>query len=194
VTQLPQGLDTQIVGTGWPLSIVETMQLKLAAAIVSRPRVLVLTQAYDGMPEVFLLRAMDALQERGETTIVYFTYENIDLRFDSLPAPGLRGADHGGRLRRALRSHGARRASDARAPVDLRRDRRIHGPGGLSMAGYEYHAEKFTTLNSIGTPASAASGYPGLLFFFVVVALFLIYVPWVQTASGPGNGDGPESQ
>ena len=82
VTQLPQGLDTEIVGTGWPLSIVETMQLKLAAAIVSRPRVLVLTQAYDGMPEVFLLRAMEALQERGETTIVYFTYENIDMRFD----------------------------------------------------------------------------------------------------------------
>ncbi|MEM9759672.1 MAG: ABC transporter ATP-binding protein, partial [Pseudomonadota bacterium] len=82
VTQLPQGLDTEIVGTGWPLSIVETMQLKLAAAIVSRPRVIVLTQAYDGMPEVFLLRAMNALQERGDTTIVYFTYENIDMRYD----------------------------------------------------------------------------------------------------------------
>ncbi|MFK8042984.1 ABC transporter transmembrane domain-containing protein [Congregibacter sp.] len=82
VTQLPQGLDTELVGTGWPLSIVETMQLKLAAAIISKPRILVLTQAYDGMPEVFLLRAMDALQERCETTIVYFTYENIDLRFD----------------------------------------------------------------------------------------------------------------
>ncbi|MEO1080622.1 MAG: ABC transporter ATP-binding protein [Pseudomonadota bacterium] len=82
VTQLPQGLDTEIVGTGWPLSIVETMQLKLAAAIVSNPRVIVLTQAYDGMPEVFLLRAMDALQERGNTTIVYFTYENIDMRYD----------------------------------------------------------------------------------------------------------------
>lgn len=82
VTQLPQGLDTQIVGTGWPLSIVETMQLKLAAAIISKPRILVLTQAYDGMPEVFLLRAMDALQRNCETTIVYFTYENIDLRFN----------------------------------------------------------------------------------------------------------------
>ncbi|EED31327.1 toxin secretion ABC transporter ATP-binding protein [gamma proteobacterium NOR5-3] len=82
VTQLPQGLDTELVGTGWPLSIVETMQLKLAAAIISKPRILVLTQAYDGMPEVFLLRAMDALQNNCETTIVYFTYENIDLRFD----------------------------------------------------------------------------------------------------------------
>lgn len=82
VTQLAQGLDTELVGTGWPLSIVETMQLKLAAAIISKPRILVLTQAYDGMPEVFLLRAMDALQKNCETTIVYFTYENIDLRFD----------------------------------------------------------------------------------------------------------------
>jgi putative ABC transport system ATP-binding protein len=82
VTQLPQGLDTELVGTGWPLSIVETMQLKLAAAIISKPRILVLTQANDGMPEVFLLRAMDALQNNCETTIVYFTYENIDLRFD----------------------------------------------------------------------------------------------------------------
>jgi putative ABC transport system ATP-binding protein len=82
VTQLPNGLDTELVGTGWPLSIVETMQLKLAAAIIAKPRILVLTQAYDGMPEVFLLRAMDALQDKSETTIVYFTYENIDLRFD----------------------------------------------------------------------------------------------------------------
>ena len=81
VAQLPQGLDTQLVGSGWPLSIVETMQLKLAAAIIARPRVLVLSQAYDGMPEVFLQQAMDALQARGQTTIIYFTYENIDLGF-----------------------------------------------------------------------------------------------------------------
>ena len=65
VTQLPQGLDTNLVGSGWPLSIVETMQLKLAAAIIAQPRVLVLSQAYDGMPEVFLQRAMDTLQSRG---------------------------------------------------------------------------------------------------------------------------------
>lgn len=82
VTQLPQGLDTNLVGSGWPLSIVETMQLKLAAAIIAQPRVLVLSQAYDGMPEVFLQRAMDTLQSRGQTTIIYFTYENIDLGFD----------------------------------------------------------------------------------------------------------------
>lgn len=82
VTQLPQGLDTQIVGTGWPLSITETLQLKLAAAIIAQPRVLVLSQAFDAMPETHQLRAMEALQERCRTTIVCFTYENTDLKFD----------------------------------------------------------------------------------------------------------------
>jgi hypothetical protein len=62
------------------------------------------------------------------------------------------------------------------------------------MAGYEYHAEKFTTLNAIGTPRIGRVVGIGLLFFFVVVALFLIYVPWVQTASGPGNGHGPQPE
>lgn len=82
VTELPDGLDTQLVGTGWPLSITETLQLKFAAAIISKPRLLVLSQAYDAMPEVHLLRSMDALQEHSKTTVVYFTYENTDLRFD----------------------------------------------------------------------------------------------------------------
>jgi RND family efflux transporter MFP subunit len=55
------------------------------------------------------------------------------------------------------------------------------------VAGYEYHAEKFTTLNAIGTPRIGRVVGIGLVFFIVVIALFLIYVPWVQTASGPAN-------
>jgi ABC-type bacteriocin/lantibiotic exporter with double-glycine peptidase domain len=82
VTQLADGLDTKLAGSGWPLTITETLQLKLAAAIIAKPRLLVLSQAYDAMPEVHLLHAMDALQERCSTTIVYFTYENADLGFD----------------------------------------------------------------------------------------------------------------
>lgn len=83
VSQLPRGLDTRLAGTGWPLSITETLQLKLASAIIARPRLLVLSQAYDAMPEDYLLRAMDALQSASEVTIIYFTYENADLHFDS---------------------------------------------------------------------------------------------------------------
>jgi len=50
-----------------------------------------------------------------------------------------------------------------------------------------YHDEKFHTLNGIGTPRVARTVGVGLLFFFVLVLLFLIYVPWVQTTSGPGT-------
>jgi len=55
------------------------------------------------------------------------------------------------------------------------------------VAGFEYHGEKFTTLNGIGTPRIARVVGIGLFFFFVVVILFLTFVPWVQTASGPGQ-------
>ena len=81
VGQLPQGLDTPLVVTGWPLSITQTLQVKLAANMIAKPRVLVLSQAYDAVPEAHLLRAMDYLQKHSETTIVYFTYQNIDLAF-----------------------------------------------------------------------------------------------------------------
>lgn len=82
VAQLEEGLDTKLAGTGAPLTITETLQLKLAAAMIARPRLLVLSQAYDAVPEVQLLRSMDALQETSQTSIVYFTYENADLHFD----------------------------------------------------------------------------------------------------------------
>ncbi len=55
------------------------------------------------------------------------------------------------------------------------------------MPLFDYHSEKFTTLNSVGVPRVARAVGIGLLFFFVVVGLFLTFVPWVQTASGPGN-------
>ncbi|EED31326.1 RND efflux membrane fusion protein [gamma proteobacterium NOR5-3] len=55
------------------------------------------------------------------------------------------------------------------------------------MAVFNYHNEKFTTLNAIGVPRVARVVGIGLLFFFVAVGLFLAFVPWVQTASGPGN-------
>ena len=57
----------------------------------------------------------------------------------------------------------------------------------MSMPLFEYHDEKFTTLHSIKVPRVARVVGIGLLFMFVGVALFLIFVPWVQTASGPGN-------
>lgn len=55
------------------------------------------------------------------------------------------------------------------------------------MPSVNSHSEMFTALNAIKAPRVARAVGWGLLFGLVFVALFLIYVPWVQTASGPGN-------
>ena len=54
------------------------------------------------------------------------------------------------------------------------------------MASFDYHGEAFTTMNAIRPPRVARVLGIGLVFCIAVVTLFLIYVPWVQTASGPG--------
>ena len=55
------------------------------------------------------------------------------------------------------------------------------------MPYYEYHGEKFTALNAIGTPRIARVVGWILLLSLVLTTLFLVFVPWVQTASGPGT-------
>ena len=55
------------------------------------------------------------------------------------------------------------------------------------MPYFDVHGDKFTTLNSIRTPRVARAIGFSLIFFIVVIALFLAFVPWVQTASGPGK-------
>ena len=75
VAQINGGLDRLIASTGWPLSIGEMMQLKLAAAILARPRVLVLSQLYDILPYPVLIGALRKLRDAPdtETTILYFS-------------------------------------------------------------------------------------------------------------------------
>lgn len=77
-SHLPEGLDTQIASTGWPLSITETLQLALAAAIIARPRVLVLSQAFDAVPEAALLASLELLQAQKQTTVLYFSSKLAD--------------------------------------------------------------------------------------------------------------------
>ncbi len=82
ISQLADGLDTRLAATGWPLSIMETMQLKLASAIIARPRVLVLSQIYDMMPDEYMLASFERLQASGQTTVIYFSNKHSDLHFD----------------------------------------------------------------------------------------------------------------
>lgn len=70
IATLPNGLDTQLASSGWPLSIGEVMALKLASALLSRPKVLILSPLFDVMRVDHLRRALDALRETGTTTLL----------------------------------------------------------------------------------------------------------------------------
>jgi putative ABC transport system ATP-binding protein len=80
ISSLPGGLDTQLASSGSPLSIVEVMQLKLAMALLSAPRLLLLSQLYDMMPAEPLQAALSMLRAHG-TTVLLFTGrpETLDL-------------------------------------------------------------------------------------------------------------------
>lgn len=81
IAHLPDGLDTEIASTGWPLGITETLQLALAAAIIARPRVLVLSQAFDAVPEADLMKSLDLLHAESQTTVLYFSGKLADFGF-----------------------------------------------------------------------------------------------------------------
>lgn len=68
---LADGLDTIVSTSGWPLSVGELMALKLAAALLARPRLLVLSPLYDLLPPERVDAVLARL--RGDTTVLQFT-------------------------------------------------------------------------------------------------------------------------
>jgi len=82
IDELEDGLDTQLSPTGWPLSISEAMRLKLAAAILSRPSVLILNQLYDTLPSSLLKSALETVTTDGGTpsTVIVFTGRDDDMQ------------------------------------------------------------------------------------------------------------------
>jgi ABC-type bacteriocin/lantibiotic exporter with double-glycine peptidase domain len=73
IAGLDKGLDTAVAATGFPLSTVELLKLKLASAILARPRVLVLTRLFDLIEAEDLARALTTLREQAFTTVIYFS-------------------------------------------------------------------------------------------------------------------------
>ena len=73
VAGMDKGLDTMVAATGYPLSTIELLQLKLASAILARPRFLVLTKLFDLIDAEDLARTFAALRETAFTTVVYFS-------------------------------------------------------------------------------------------------------------------------
>ncbi len=79
---LPEGLQTQLSSTGWPLSLPKTMQLKLAGALLSRPRILVLSPLLD-MVSLHRLNAVFAHLASSKTTVIYFSNRPEDVTLDA---------------------------------------------------------------------------------------------------------------
>jgi len=82
IARLPQGLDTTLTATGWPLSITETMMLKLASAIVANPRVLILNQLFDLIPASLIFQTLNTLSKTTPMTVIYFSNRQQDIGFD----------------------------------------------------------------------------------------------------------------
>lgn len=70
VARLPQGLDTPLASSGYPLGLGEVMALKLANALLVAPKMLVLGQLYDLLPPARLISVLRMLKERGTTTLL----------------------------------------------------------------------------------------------------------------------------
>ena len=81
IATLPQGLDTTLASSGFPLSIAEVMALKLANALLVRPHVLILSQLYDLLPPHRLAEALKRLKDVG-TTALLVTGRPEDIRLD----------------------------------------------------------------------------------------------------------------
>ncbi|MEL6366009.1 MAG: ABC transporter ATP-binding protein [Pseudomonadota bacterium] len=81
LAELDDGLDAELASTGWPLSLAETMQLKLAGAILGGPRVIVLNQLFDVLEDEVFQAVLDALPD--DVTVVYFSNRSDPLCFRS---------------------------------------------------------------------------------------------------------------
>jgi putative ABC transport system ATP-binding protein len=82
IATLEKGLDTPLATTGYPLSAVELQQLKLANALLERPRILVLSRLFDLIDPEPIERAITELRSQAYSTVIYFSNRRIDLGFD----------------------------------------------------------------------------------------------------------------
>ncbi|MFM9934877.1 MAG: ABC transporter ATP-binding protein [Novosphingobium sp.] len=70
MAMLPEGLDTPLASSGWPLTVSEVMELKLANALLAHPKVLVLSPVFDVMPPAHLARVLERLKAVGTTVLL----------------------------------------------------------------------------------------------------------------------------
>ena len=69
---LPEGLQTKVSVLGAPLQPLEFLLLKLAAAIIGKPKLLILNQHFDAIPVELRARLLRRLSKH-DFTVMYFT-------------------------------------------------------------------------------------------------------------------------
>ena len=70
---LESGFDTPLQPFGYPLSRSETLRLKLAAALLTRPGLLIITEIFDTVNRTDRARIVDHLAHQQATTLLYFS-------------------------------------------------------------------------------------------------------------------------
>jgi putative ABC transport system ATP-binding protein len=104
VLHLRLGLDTLLSPAGWPLTTGESMALKLAAALLNPPKLVVLSTLYDLLPPDRVAAALARLREAG-TTVLHLTQHPTQSIHDGRLRPGpdaqVRATGHEGRLDQA---------------------------------------------------------------------------------------------
>ncbi len=73
IGRLPDGIQTVLSATGWPLAAADLMRLKLASAWLRQPRILMLNPLFDMIPSADLSAILAAF-DGTPTSIVYFTH------------------------------------------------------------------------------------------------------------------------
>ena len=85
IQSLPQGIDTSLTVTGNPLTVSETLRLKLAAAWLRKPHVLILNEFFDTISYQRRKQIFTSLCADPDMTLVYFSNrEDLDMFDDYL--------------------------------------------------------------------------------------------------------------
>jgi putative ABC transport system ATP-binding protein len=73
VNGLPDGIETELGAFGYPLSRSETIRLKIAAALLARPRVLVVTQVFDSLAHHHRRAIIEHIAQDTALTFINFS-------------------------------------------------------------------------------------------------------------------------
>lgn len=83
IGNLPDGIETRMTPLGTPLLPAELLLLKLAAAIIAKPKVVILNQHFDAIPHEERMRLLEVIADLP-FTVLYFTTHPEDSCFDGV--------------------------------------------------------------------------------------------------------------